>query len=75
MTETVSDDYLLGISEGRTFLRAWPEYNRGEAMTVDDMRQCEAACSANMARGFSGAMREVFRGERDFWRNQIRKHK
>jgi hypothetical protein len=30
-------------------------------------------CTANLARGFARELADVFRGERDFWRGQIKK--
>lgn len=64
----VSDAYLLGISEGRSLLRSL-DY----VPSVADMEAFADNCSAQLQRGFDKSMADTFRGERDFWRNQIRK--
>lgn len=64
MTQTVTDAYLLGISEGRS-LNAPP--------SLSDMIAFRDNCAAQLKRGFDRTMSDMFKGERDFWANQIRK--
>lgn len=61
----ISDAYILGIKEGRSFLSNNP------GMTKDDMQSAMANCSSNMA-SHSQPMKDIFKGQRDFWRNQIK---
>lgn len=60
----VSAAYLMGIKEGRAFLKAFPDTNPAHEYE---------ACRTMLAQGFSGDMAEFIRGERDFWKNQIKK--
>lgn len=64
MAGNVSQAYLMGIREGREFLKAFPDCDPAEEL---------AACKAMLAQGFSGDMAEFIRGERDFWKKQVRK--
>lgn len=64
MTGTITGAYLDGIAEGRSFLKANPD------MTVEDMLHALEIAKINVAR-HSYAMKDYFRGERDFWINQI----
>lgn len=57
--------YLDGVAEGRRLLKANPQ------ITLDDMEAYERAAGICMRR-HSDAMRDCFKGERDFWRNQIK---
>jgi len=68
--QTVTDSYLIGIREGRSLLRSIQA--RGETVTRQDMEAFAANCSAQLCRGFARELSDVFRGELDFWRNQIR---
>lgn len=61
-----SESYILGIKEGRSFLTHNPD------LTVQDMRDCADSCK-RLARDFSQPMKDVFKGQRDFWINQIKK--
>lgn len=66
--KTVSQAYLLGISEGRALLRLF------KADGIADLNTFKAAlanCEALL--GFAGDTRDCIKGERDFWRNQISK--
>lgn len=60
----VTQAYLLGVKEGREFLRAFPE---------TDPRDMVEAITRTLAEGFSGDMAEFMRGERDFWKNQAKR--
>jgi hypothetical protein len=67
--KTVSQAYLLGISEGRAML------GRFEADGMADLATFKAElanCEAMLRQGFSGDMRQCCLGERDFWRNQVK---
>lgn len=65
MQNQVSDAYILGIKEGRSLLAHNPDF------TLQDMQACAENCK-RLARDFSQPMRDVFKGERDFWLNQIK---
>ena len=67
--KTVSDAYLLGISEGRSLLRSMQ--SRGDYSP--DMAPELLASAKRAAKGQSGTMAQVARGEIDFWRNQVAK--
>lgn len=69
--QQVTDSYILGIKEGRALYREIRAQHR--LVTREDMRAFEANCTANLARGFARELADVFRGERDFWRGQIKK--
>lgn len=71
MTQATSQAYLLGISEGRAALRHMQE--RGEYQGLPDARAMLATSERLLGQGFAGDMRDCLKGERDFWRNQIRK--
>lgn len=69
--QTVTQAYLLGIREGRATLRGL----ESQGFTVD--RQLARDVLANvkecLAMGFSGDMRDMMRGERDFWAGQVKR--
>lgn len=66
-TQTVSQAYLDGIREGRAWLR---EYGAGDAQAhLDNLTATARTFDAQSPVG------QMLRGERDFWRNQIKKGK
>ena len=66
--QTVTEAYIMGIKEGRSMLTNNPD------MTVNDMQECLATC-ARLNKEHSQPMKDVFIGERDFWKNQIKNRK
>jgi len=68
---TVTESYLMGIREGRALLRSMQQ--RDETVTRADMEAFAANCTAQLARGFAREMADMFRGERDFWRGQMKR--
>lgn len=56
--------YIEGIKEGRRLLTDNPGINKQEALE---------SCKRLLAQGFTGGVRDMFRGERDFWELQIKK--
>lgn len=70
MSQTVSQAYLIGISEGRALLR---QFQLDGIATRDTFAAALANCEALLRQGFAGEMRDCFRGERDFWRGQCAK--
>lgn len=66
----VTDSYLLGIREARAFFKANPDLTNNDIEAIIDD-------SNTMLRegGFSPTMRDVFRGERDFWKHQLTKER
>lgn len=63
----VTQAYLMGIREGRDHLKNFPEL-KDDRQTMQTL----ATNAAQLMRHHSGDMRELFKGERDFWRNQLR---
>ena len=64
MNATVSKAYLMGIKEGRAFLTNNPDLN------TEEMERCLSQCK-RLARGFSDDLKDMFKGEADFWKHQI----
>lgn len=64
--QQVTDSYILGIKEGRNTLKNHPE------LSPDDIRREIDSCTRLM-RSYSQPMKDVFKGQRDFWRNQLKK--
>lgn len=62
----VSQAYILGIEEGRNLLRRYPQITREEV-------EREIAALTWLAKNHSGDMKETFKGQRDFWKNQLGK--
>ena len=60
----VSQEYIDGIVEARSFLKANPY------TTIDNMRVHFENAKALQA-SHSGAMKQYFKGQADFWKNQI----
>lgn len=65
--QAISDAYILGIKDGRAFLNAFP------GLTLAEKTACLENCKRQLKRGFAQPMRDLFKGERDFWINQIKK--
>jgi len=68
---TPSDNYVTGaycdgIKDARSFLDNNPD------LTADDMQHM-ANQSIELMQKHSDAMKRFFMGQRDFWRNQIKK--
>ncbi len=61
----VSSAYLDGITEGRQFLRDNP------SISPQDMVELANNARVNMM-GHSGLMRDCFKGQHDFWLNQLK---
>lgn len=65
----VSQAYILGIKEGRALLTATPDLDRADILDIIDN------LTSTIKRGFSGDVADMLRGERDFWKNQLKSHK
>lgn len=63
MQQTISRAYILGIKEGRSMYDRFPDTDKRQAMIN----------AAALMRTHSGVMRDIFRGERDFWKHQLEK--
>ena len=68
--KSVSQAYLLGISEGRATLR---QFQRDGIATRETIRAALENSRECLAMGFSGDAREAIKGERDFWASQLAK--
>jgi hypothetical protein len=66
---TVTAEYLDGIREGRHLLNALAIVDR----TPETFRAYMANVQATMQTFSAGPVKDLLRGERDFWRNQLRK--
>ena len=64
--KTVSQSYLMGIREGREYLKHFKP-------DLDAMQGVLANIKSTLRMGFSGEVGDMLRGERDFWINQIKK--
>lgn len=64
---SVTSEYIAGIKEGRSLLNANPE------TTEVEMKMHVITLNAMLKSGYSKPMKDLFKGERDFWRNQIKK--
>lgn len=69
MSNNVTQEYLDGIREARSLLKSIRD--RGEKVTRADAKRFMDNCSENLKRGFDKPLADMFRGERDFWKNQI----
>ena len=58
--------YIMGIKEGRALLTATPSLDRVDIMDIIDN------LTSTLKRGFSGDVADMLRGERDFWKNQLK---
>lgn len=68
MSKTTTAAYLLGISEGRQFLRNYGPFNAQEMQSILD--NCNKCCALNHPDSELG---QAAIGERDFWQLQVRK--
>lgn len=67
--QTVSQAYLLGIREGRAF---WGQLQKDGIADLAHAREALANCGECLAMGFAGELRDMMRGERDFWLQRIK---
>lgn len=67
--QTVTAEYLYGVSSGRAILRATPGILPHEIERLID------TCTDLLRRGFSREIADTYRGERDFWKNQLKLRK
>lgn len=65
MPETVTQEYLDGIKEGRSSLR-----KHGMSIAREELDNLNRTICGFAA---SNPVGQLLRGERDFWRNQLRK--
>jgi hypothetical protein len=63
--QTVSAEYLMGIREGR-------ELFEREKPNLAMMREFLASTIATAQEFSPGPIKDMLRGERDFWRNRIK---
>lgn len=66
MSQQVTAEYLAGIRDGREYLR---RFNPG----LDEMRQILANIRETAHSFGPGEVKDMLKGERDFWTNQIKK--
>jgi len=65
MTATYTQAYIIGIKEGRSFLDNNPD------LTTTEKREC-LDTAKRLMKQYSGCMKDCFKGERDFWKLQIK---
>ena len=68
--QTVSQAYLLGISDGRLLLK---RFRADGIADLDTFKAALTNCEELLGQGFASDMRDCLRGERDFWRNQVKR--
>ena len=71
--QTVTESYLDGIRDGRAILKAWQAEGLVDVLalaraSIDNLTRTCRQFDAQLPVG------QYLRGERDFWRNQIKKH-
>lgn len=64
---TVTEEYLMGIREGRELLKKYGTEEITIADRIDNLRRTMKGFAANSPVG------QMLRGELDFWRNQQKK--
>ena len=62
---TVTAEYIMGISEARAFKNKFPD--------TDPASELDTLNRTIRMFGSDSAVGQMLRGERDFWRNQIKK--
>lgn len=65
MTNPVSHEYLQGIRDGREYLKRF-------SPTILDMRDIIRNLENTMRNFDPGPVKDHLRGERDFWKNQLK---
>ena len=65
-TQHIKGAYIDGIKEGRSFLNNNPD------LTLAEMKRCKKNAHELMKK-HSHEMKDSFKGERDFWAQQIKK--
>lgn len=69
MSDTVTAEYVQGIADARDLWRMMPPCDRiTEALAV------LANIEATMRTFSPGPVKDLLRGERDFWRNQVKRN-
>ena len=73
MTQTVSQYYIEGISEGVSMLKAWKAQGFADA-ELPALAQAHLDNIKRTARTFDAQspVGQMLRGERDFWRNKLK---
>ena len=64
--KSYSHEYVLGIRDGREYLKRFKP-------SLFDMRDIVRNIEETMQTFNAGPVKEHLKGERDFWRNQIKK--
>lgn len=65
---TVSEAYLIGVSEGRSLLK---KLKADKLDSLETRRATLLNVQARLKMGFGGDALEALRGERDFWKLQV----
>jgi hypothetical protein len=71
MSQTVTHAYLLGIREARSMYRQL-QADCGRVDLTIARAMLDNACQC-LAMGFSGDVADSIKGERDFWRGQVKR--
>jgi hypothetical protein len=66
---TVSQAYVMGISEGRA---TWQRLERDGIADLQHARECLGHVRECLAMGFAGDVRDMMKGEQDFWLQRIK---
>lgn len=66
--QTVSDAYLMGIREARAIFN---DFVLDNVMLTEELIASLIQTEVELVRDFAGT--EMYRGSRDFWKNQLKK--
>lgn len=64
MSMTVTAEYLRGIKEGRDYLKRFKPNQEAMILILNNIERTMTMFSA-------GPVKDMLKGERDFWRNQL----
>jgi hypothetical protein len=67
--KTVSQAYVMGISEGRAL---WRTFEAQGIANLETAREALANCETCLGMGFAADARDMLKGERDFWRQRVK---
>jgi type VI protein secretion system component VasF len=67
--QTVTQAYVMGITDARAL---WRQFERDGIANLETARDALKNCEDCLAMGFAGDVREMLKGERDFFRQRVK---
>lgn len=67
--QTMTQSYLTGISDARAL---WAIFERDGIANLETAREALANCEECLAMGFGAPVRDLIKGERDFFRQRVK---